>query len=190
MQHVHESPQTFIAFTLSWTAMMSVMMAPTVAPWVLAYHRFAPYQQDRRQRAWSTAIFALGYFVAWILFGAAIGLVRAVTPAPAGYGGLVLLAAGLFQLSPLKQACLSHCRNPLGFLLARWRSEPVSALRLGLSHGGYCLGCCWALMLTMFAVGAVSLWWMAALTVVTFAEQVLPWGARLRVPIGLAISAA
>lgn len=187
MPHVHEAPPTFVAFVLSWTAMMSVMMAPTVAPWIVAFHRFATVPSRGWRRASGAAMFALGYFVAWMLFGIGLALLRAAIPLPAGYGWLVLLVAGLFQFSALKQACLSHCRNPLSFLLARWTSKPVSGFRLGLAHGRYCIGCCWALMLTMFAVSALSAWWMAALAAITVAEQISPWGATVRVAVGVTL---
>jgi predicted metal-binding membrane protein len=94
-------------------------------------------------------------------------------------GALVLLAAGAYQFAPLKSACLTHCRNPLTYFLARWEDGPVSGVRLGLAHGWYCLGCCWALMLTALALGAMNLWWMAALTVVVAAEQIAPAGVWL-----------
>jgi predicted metal-binding membrane protein len=101
-----------------------------------------------------------------------------------------LAGAGGFQFTALTQACLTHCRNPFSFLLMRWKDGPRSALQLGLAHGAYCLGCCWALMLTSLAVGFTSLWWMAALAALSFGEQVAPWGARLRLPAGLSLIAA
>ena len=170
--------------------MMGLMMAPTVAPWVLAYHRFGLTAGPHLARMRGTASFAAGYLVVWSLFGFAVAIVQTHTAVNGPLSGLLLAAAGGFQFTALKQACLTHCRNPFSFLLMRWKDGPMSALHLGIAHGAYCLGCCWALMLTSLAVGFTSLWWMAALAVLSFSEQATPWGARLRVPIGLALIAA
>lgn len=186
----HGAGQSVIVVTLGWTAMMSVMMAPTVAPWIRTYHRFVVGEQREWSRLSATAVFAGGYLAVWTCFGLVIALAQPFISMPAGSGSLLLIAAGLYQLSPLKQACLMHCRNPFSFLLARWKDGPRPAFRLGVQHGIYCLGCCWALMLTAFAAGVMSLWWMAALTLLTFIEQVSRVGARLRVPIGGALIAA
>jgi predicted metal-binding membrane protein len=173
------------AATLGWTVMMGVMMAPTVTPWIATYHRFGTAALP------ATVLFATGYLVVWAAFGFIVSVVRGVAPAPAGYERAVLVAAGLFQFTALKQACLSHCRNPFSFMLARWKDGPASAFHLGASHGLYCVGCCWALMLTMFAVSIASAWWwMAALAAATYVEQGVSWGARVRVPVGLALIAA
>jgi predicted metal-binding membrane protein len=104
-------------------------------------------------------------------------------------GSAVLVAAGAFQFAPLKRACLTHCRHPLTYLLAKWRNGPVSGVRLGLAHGAFCVGCCWALMATSLAVGMTSLWWMVALAAAVFVEQVVPHGHRIRIPLGIALIA-
>jgi predicted metal-binding membrane protein len=178
------------ATALGWTAMMAVMMAPTVAPWVTAFYRFGLSAGDNASRLPATVWFVSGYFVVWSLFGIVVALTQALIGFPPEWSGTILVGAGLFQFTSLKQACLTHCRNPLSFLLARWKDGPRSAMHLGLSHGVYCLGCCWALMITLLAVGFMSLWWMAALAALTFVEQATPWGARLRVPIGVGLIAA
>jgi predicted metal-binding membrane protein len=190
MLHGSHPPLGFFATTLAWTLMMAVMMTPTVGPWIGAYHRFAVAYRGLEPRVWPTAVFAGGYVAVWAGFSALVAMAQTFIHLPAGYGGVLLIVAGVFQLSPLKQACLSHCRNPLSFLLARWQHGPMPAFQLGLLHGAYCVGCCWALMLTAFAVGVMSLWWMAALTLITFVEQVVPWGARVRVPVGIVLIAA
>jgi predicted metal-binding membrane protein len=102
----------------------------------------------------------------------------------------VLIGAGLFQFTLLKRACLTHCRNPLSFLLARWNNGPIGGYRLGLSHGWFCVGCCWALMATTLVVGMSNLWWMLAVTAAVFVEQVVPRGHLLRVPLGVALVGA
>lgn len=174
--------------------MTLAMMAPVVAPWVRAYATLvAP---SPAARSWIRALpFVAGYVAVWTGFAVAMaglqaGLARAGAMAGdrlAGGGALVLIAAGLFQFAPLKQACLTHCRNPLSFFLTRWRNGPGSGLRLGLSHGLFCLGCCWALMATALAMGAMSLWWMALLTAVAVVEQWTPIGPRAGRGVGVAL---
>ena len=189
MLHAHGPDWSAASVALAVTAMMSVMMAPTVAPWVVAFHRVSRAPGAGLGGAWSTVLFATGYLGVWLAFATVVSFARLVVAVPGEWGGALLVGAGLYQLSPLKQACLTHCRSPFSFLLARWKDGPRSALALGFAHGLYCLGCCWALMLTMFVAGLANAWWMAALAVVTFAEQVWPFGARLRVPIGIALMA-
>jgi len=183
--HVHATDHSFVGSTVMWAAMMAVMMAPTVAPWIGAHYRLG---LDGRRRLTSTATFASGYFAIWTVFAGVLALASRSIDTPArGVTMFVLVAAGLFQMTPLKQACLRHCRNPLTFLLAQWKQGPGPAFGLGARHGLYCLGCCWALMLTTVAVGVMSLGWMAAVTAVTFVEQVVPRGSALRVPLGLSL---
>lgn len=140
------------------------------------------------------ALFGLGYFAAWLVFsiaGASLqlmlrswGLLAASTLGASAalttpLAGLVLVGAGIYQVTPSKSACLEHCRTPMSFFLSRWRNGPVGALRMGATHGAYCVGCCWALMLTGFALGTMNLAWMVVLTVVIAAETLAPQGARI-----------
>ena len=97
---------------------------------------------------------------------------------------LIFLVAGIYQFAPLKRACLTHCRTPLGYFLTRWINGPIGALRMGVHHGLFCVGCCWALMATAFAVGAMNLWWMTALGIVALLEQTTPHGELLRRALG------
>jgi predicted metal-binding membrane protein len=187
--HAVHDPETLAFSVLGWTAMMALMMAPTVAPWVTAFYRFGASAGSKANLI-PTVLFVGGYFAIWSLFALVVVLAQSAVTVPSGWNGLILAGAGLFQFTSLKQACLTHCRSPFSFLLARWKNGPRSAVNLGFLHGAYCLGCCWALMLTSLAVGFMSLWWMAALAVLTFVEQTVPWGHRLRVPIGLALIAA
>ena len=106
------------------------------------------------------------------------------------HSAIVFLAAGLYQFAPLKRACLTHCRSPIGFFLTRWRNGPAAGFRIGLEHGIHCLGCCWALMATALAVGVMNLWWMAALAAIALVEQVAPHGDTFRRPLGVALIAA
>lgn len=185
--HPHQAPPTprgFLAAVVMWQAMMVAMMTPTVAPWVLAYARLVGEDPPGARLAPSVT-FAAGYFTIWLAYSivaaaiqlalSASGLVGHDGPPPVLAGG-VLLAAGAFQFAPIRQACLTHCRNPLSYLLARWRGGPPGAFRLGLGHGAYCVGCCWLLMLTGFAIGVMNLAWMALLTIVVAVEQLAPAG--------------
>jgi predicted metal-binding membrane protein len=169
--------------------MMAAMMAPTAWPWVRAFHRFN--DSGRRSEVGGTARFASGYLLAW--FGYAIGaalLHRALQGtalmAASGdvvvpwMGAIVFMIAGLYQFAPLKRACLTHCRSPLGYFLTRWRNGPIGALRMGLHHGLFCVGCCWALNAA----------WMAALGVLALLEQIAPQGQMLRRGLGTALLVA
>jgi predicted metal-binding membrane protein len=148
------------------------------------------------------ALFALGYLTAWLAFsvgGASLQIllrslgvlaasaVGAAAGASAGasaalttpLAGVVLIGAGVYQATPAKSTCLEHCRTPMSFFLSRWRNGPVGALRMGATHGAFCVGCCWALMLTGFALGVMNLAWMLVLTVVIAAETLAPQGVRI-----------
>jgi predicted metal-binding membrane protein len=170
-----------------WWIMMLGMMLPSATPMVMM---FAAVSRSRRARGRSvvpTGVFAAGYAIAWGGFGLAAsfaqwGLEQAVLISPQsqrvgpGLGAAIVIAAGLYQLTPLKTACLAKCRSPFDFVLNRWRDGAVGALRMGLEHGLYCLGCCWVLMALLFAGGVMSLLWMAALTALVLAEKLFPAG--------------
>lgn len=174
----------FAAAVGLWLAMVVVMMTPTVLPWVRAYATLVtPSPGERSWRA--AATFVAGYFTVWLAYSVVMAAVQLALVAAGALvgdrlttraGALVLLAAGGWQFAPLRAACLTHCRNPLTYFLAHWKEGPVGGFRMGLAHGAFCLGCCWAAMLTALAVGAMSLAWMAALTVVVAVEQIAPAG--------------
>jgi len=195
----------------TWVLMMAAMMLPSVAPMVRAYalmQRSRPAGQRPGERGASIVAFLAGYLLAWTLFGlaayAVVDLVRALdVPAfswarggPYLAGGVILLAA-VYQLTSSKDACLSHCRDPQGFLAERCHDGLGGALRLGLEHGGWCVGCCWALMAALFALGVMSIAWMALVAALIAAEKLLPWRApasravaMLLVVLGLAVALA
>lgn len=187
--HSAHAGQPFIVNVFLWEAMMIVMMAPTVTPWVLAFQRFTIERLDGFRRLQSIAGFAAGYAAVWLAYSVCAAAVQSLLDLTPLRGG-ILLAAGVFQLLPLKRACLVHCRNPFSYLLARWKDKSPSGFRIGLGHGAYCVVCCGALMATALALGIMNLWWMAALTVAVFIEQVVPHGAWVRVPFGVALIAA
>jgi predicted metal-binding membrane protein len=184
------------SLTLMWFAMMAAMMAPAVWPWVAAFRRFDGDANRPISRRLSTLTFVGGYLAAWLVYAVIAAMLQsgwalATTDAAARIvGALILVAAGLFQFAPLKRACLQHCRSPVSYFLSRWRNGPSGGFRLGFGHGIFCVGCCWALMATSFAVGMTNLWWMAVLTLAAFVEQVVPRGDRLRVPLGVALVGA
>ncbi len=198
MPHAHAAnPIGLGPLTVMWFGMMAAMMAPTVWPWVRSFHRFAA---DEQSSVAATIRFASGYLLAWLAYSiVAASLQRAFQSGAAtdrAMGALpfrmdvaVFLAAGFYQFAPLKRACLTHCRSPFGYFLTHWRSGPAGELRMGLDHGLFCVGCCWALMATMLAVGVMNVWWMAALGVIALVEQVAPYGAALRRPIGVMLVA-
>ena len=172
---------------LIWWVMMTAMMLPAAAPMILMFATINRGRRRRGDRHVPTALFALGYLLVWGLFGAAAtaaewGLEQAALIMPGTQqvgpwlGGAILIAAGLYQLTPLKYACLAHCRSPVGFVLGHWRDGAAGAVRMGIGHGLYCLGCCWVLMALLFAGGVMSLLWMAALAVLVLVEKVAPAG--------------
>jgi predicted metal-binding membrane protein len=170
-----------------WVTMMAAMMFPSVAPTVLMYDRLRAGHRTRGKGAApdATALFVAGYLFVWTGAGlAAYGvfeLVRALDPAFLAWNeagryltGGVIVAAAAYQLTPLKRACLVKCRSPMWFLAERWRHGRRGGLELGLRHGAWCLGCCWALMAALFAVGVMSLGWMALIAAFIAAEKLLP----------------
>ncbi len=185
----------YLPVFLMWLAMTGAMMAPVVLPWLRALNRLA----DAGTLS-SVGPFAAGYAVAWTAFSAVaagfhLGLSRMSVPVPFGLEAPALSAAALFlaggfQFTRLKEACLSHCRSPAGYLLTHWRSGPAGHARLGFGHGLHCVGCCWALMALALVVGMINLVWMGLLMAVMVAETTLPAGARLRKPVGAALLAA
>jgi predicted metal-binding membrane protein len=174
-----------VAFAM-WVVMMAGMMIPSVAPMVLAH---ASVMRRRKSGAIPyvfTALFLGGYLLAWSAFSAVAALTQWVLFKSAlldGHtlsigpwaGGAVLLAAGVFQLSPAKNVCLSHCRVPFGYFVTEWREGYRGAVAMGLRHGVSCIGCCWLLMAVLFAVGIMNILWGAAITAFVLAEKVLPW---------------
>ena len=178
-----------------WVTMMAAMMLPSVMPMVLFFARVS-----RDRGGVPTPVFVAGYFLVWTIYGLfAYGLYRFVHSLDLGFlgwhrqgplvAGAAVAAAGLYELTPLKETCLRHCRTPLHFVLHGWRGGWSGALRMGAEHGAYCVGCCWGLMVILFALGAMSLFWMAMIGALIFAQKVLPFGFRLVRPLALALVA-
>jgi predicted metal-binding membrane protein len=170
-----------------WTVMMVAMMAPAAAPMILVYAAVHRRRAAAGTPAVPTAIFVLGYFVVWTGFSIVAALVQAglhtaalLSPAMVATSplltGAVLVAAGIFQWTPLKRACLATCRSPLSFVMSSWREGRAGALVMGIRHGLYCLGCCWALMALLFVAGVMNLVWIATVAIAVLIEKVVPGG--------------
>jgi predicted metal-binding membrane protein len=188
--------------------MMAAMMFPSIWPMVTIYRRIQEGRKSKGQDApaGATAIFVAGYLVTWTAVGvvAYVGFeavqslsIDALSWDRSGpyLAGVVILAAGAYQLTPLKDVCLSKCRNPLMFVLTSWQPGRVGALRMGIEHGAWCVGCCWALMAALFALGVMSIGWMLFVAALIAAEKLLPWKAlanrsvaTLLVVLGLAVA--
>ena len=178
---------TDVALTgVMWTVMMVAMMTPSAAPVILL---FAGAQRARRaaRSPIVTAVFGAGYLLVWTAFSAAAAagqwalhqaamLSPSMSTSSTWLGGGILVAAGIYQLTPTKRACLTHCQSPLGFLMSHWRDGTAGALRMGISHGLYCVGCCWALMCVLFVVGVMNLAWVAVLAIFVLLEKIGPPG--------------
>lgn len=190
-----------VAFTFAmWAVMMVGMMTASTAPVVVL---FAGMQRGRGTGRVPLAAlaFSAGYLLVWISFsgGAALGqwalhqaalLSPEMTTTNTRLSGAILIAVGIYQLTPFKGSCLTHCRSPLGFLMSHWRDGTAGALRMGIQHGTYCLGCCWALMCVLFVVGVMNLVWVAAITVFVLVEKIGPAGPMVARIAGAAIIAA
>lgn len=172
-----------IAFLVGWLTMMAAMMLPSAAPFVLLLGRTAP----RGQSAWTMVGAACGYLGLWTLAGVAALAAQSAMQAPAAVVAGVLMGAGAYQLSPLKQRCLTRCRSPLGFVIERWRSGRWAPLRLGWAHGVFCLGCCWALMAVLVAAGAMGVAWVAVIALIVTVEKIAAHGRAIGRLVGVAL---
>jgi predicted metal-binding membrane protein len=172
-----------------WVTMMAAMMFPSIAPMVLAYARIQRQSGTAGRGAGSgpTAIFVAGYLIVWTAVGVlGYALIEGVRSLEIGFlewdragpyiAGAVILGAAAYELTSLKDSCLRRCRNPQEFLTERWRPGPAGALRMGIGHGAFCVGCCWALMAALLALGVMSITWMVLIAALIAAEKLLPWG--------------
>jgi predicted metal-binding membrane protein len=182
---------------MMWAVMMVAMMLPSAAPMILTYAAIA--RRSAQSSASSTSLFTIAYLVIWTIFSAIATAVQSgLESASLLYGpsraisviGSVLLAvAGIYQLTPLKNSCLAHCRSPLGFFMTEWRDGKAGAFTMGIKHGAQCLGCCWMLMGLLFVFGAMNLLWVAALSVLVLLEKLAPFGHMIARASGVAMLA-
>ena len=180
----------FVLTFVMWAVMMVAMMTPSAAPMILMFAGINRSRRDQQVPYVPTSVFLAGYLVVWAAFSVLVtaaqwGLHTAsllspmmVSTSPA-LGGILLLVAGIYQWTPLKHACLSKCRSPLGFVLHEWREGRWGALLMGLKHGSYCAGCCWSLMALLFVAGVMNLLWVAAIAGFILLEKVAPAGQRM-----------
>ncbi len=175
----------FIMMFLMWSVMMVAMMIPTAAPMILAFATISRRRHEQQLPYVPTAIFVSAYVLVWCGFSLLAtvanwalhhgGLMSSMMgSAVPSVGGLLLIAAGVFQWTPLKHACLWRCRTPIGFLMTEWREGYDGALIMGIRHGSFCLICCWALMALLFVLGVMNIVWIAALTVFVLLEKIGP----------------
>jgi len=187
-----------VVIFLMWWVMMLGMMLPSAAPLLLLFARMM--RKEKGAPYVPTGVFALGYVVMWAAFSAiatgaqwgleASGLLSGImVGTSAVLAAALLIAAGVWQLTPLKNACLRHCRSPIGFLSAHWRPGPTGAFRMGLVHGAFCLGCCWFLMALLFYGGVMNLYWIIGLALYILIEKLLPAGVRIGQLTGVALIA-
>lgn len=181
--------QYVLLIFLMWAVMMIAMMLPSALPTILIFHRAARNDSSIRSPVRRILAFVAGYMLAWFGFSAGAtllqwGLAEAallspmmVTASP-WLGGALLIVAGIYQWTPIKYTCLRQCRSPISFLMEHWRAGMPRALRLGLRHGLYCVGCCWALMLLLFVGGVMSLLWIGAITLFVLLEKLAPVGVQ------------
>lgn len=180
----------FVHLLIMWAVMMAAMMLPSAVPMVMVYAAMARRASPSARGAWWIAAFVVGYIIVWSAYSAFAALFQVwierlallsptmVSASPV-LGAILLAVAGVFQLSPAKEACLRRCRGPVQFLAENWRPGAAGAIQMGLLHGAYCVGCCWALMGLLFVLGVMNLLWVAALAAFVMLEKVAFMGSTL-----------
>jgi predicted metal-binding membrane protein len=194
------TPGYAVLMFFMWWVMMVAMMLPSAAPMILLFAAINRKQRETGHPHVATSIFAIGYLAAWAGFSLVAMFLQwrferagILSPTLVGtnviFGGVLLLAAGAYQLTPLKHACLRHCRSPLAFLGSHWRRDARGALRMGLVHGAFCVGCCWFLMGLLLFGGVMNLYWIAGLALFVLFEKTVPAGHWLGYATGVALLA-
>jgi predicted metal-binding membrane protein len=191
-------PITVLLLFVMWSVMMVAMMVPSAAPMILAFVTVNQRRQAANRPFVPVAIFLLGYLAVWTAFSAlatlaewglhqAAMLSTTMTATSTALNGGLLIAAGIFQWTPMKRACLKGCRSPLSFLMSEWRDGAGGAFVMGLRHGAYCVGCCWFLMALLFVAGVMNLLWVAVIALFVMAEKISPKGELLARIAGIAL---
>ncbi|MDA0204140.1 MAG: DUF2182 domain-containing protein [Acidobacteria bacterium] len=191
----------YVLMFVMWAVMMAAMMIPSAAPMILMFARVNRERREQQRPYVPTAVFLAGYLTVWTAFSAVATLVQGalhqaallspmMVSTSSTLGGILLLAAGAFQFTPLKSACLDHCRSPLSVIMSEWREGAQGAFVMGLRHGSYCAGCCWILMALLFVAGVMNLLWVAAIAVFVLIEKAAPQGVWVGRAAGLALIAA
>lgn len=189
------SPFIIMPLFLMWTEMMVAMMIPSAAPMILTFAMINRKRREQDQPFVPTGLFLCGYLIIWTAFsllaalaqwalhGAALLSPMMKSSSP-WLGGSLLVMAGVFQWTPWKHACLSHCRSPLQFIMSGWREGPGGALTMGMQHGAFCTGCCWMIMALLFVAGVMNMVWVATITILVLLEKVAPQSWRLMHGVG------
>jgi predicted metal-binding membrane protein len=181
---------------IMWAVMMIAMMVPAAAPMVLTFAMVQRQRQEQDRATVPTVVFLLGYALVWTAYAAVAALAQwrlheadllsaTMASTSTRLGGALLLIAGVFQWTPLKQACLAKCRSPLSFVMTEWREGRAGAFVMGVRHGAYCVACCWALMALLFVAGVMNLLWIAGLAILVLVERVLPGGPAVSRIVGV-----
>jgi predicted metal-binding membrane protein len=194
-----EDASLLVFFVGGWTLMVFAMMLPTSLPLIVLFHTMTRNRPDHK---WLLALLITGYIGVWVWFGVAVHLGDLalhevaernpwLTANSWAFGAGVLMLAGVYQFTPLKYHCLDKCRSPFSFIMQHWtgKDQLGQAFRLGLHHGVFCIGCCWSLMLLMFAVGTGNIGWMLVLGALMAVEKNMPWGRRMSKPLGVLLLA-
>jgi predicted metal-binding membrane protein len=195
------SASQFGLMFVMWWVMMVGMMVPSAAPMILMFATINRRRRARDEPFVPTAVFGVGYLLSWGAFSlvatsAQWGLEEAALLSPMMVstspvlGGVLFIAAGIYQWTPLKYACLKNCRSPLGFIMTHWRDGPLGSLRMGVEHGVFCLGCCWSIMALLFVGGVMNLLWVAAIAAFVFVEKLFPAGEMVARGAGVLMVAA
>jgi len=185
--HADHGSDNFLNLFIMWTVMQVAMMSPTAIPMILMHTKVERSRHPDHSPVIATALFFLGYIIVWVVFSAVFALVQMALQSSAllspqmastspWLAGGVLIAAGLFQFSKLKEVCLNECRSPVTYFMLEWREEKTGALLMGLKHGIHCVGCCWVLMALLFVAGVMNLLWMGLITAFVLIEKVMPKG--------------
>ena len=180
-------PVELLLTFVMWSVMMVAMMIPSAVPLILLFTKINRTRREREDSALPTATFVSGYLLVWTGLSALATLMQwglhdagllspMMKSSSSLVSGTLLIAAGVYQWTPWKRACLIHCRSPLHFIISEWRSGALGALRMGSRHGVYCVGCCWALMAVLFVAGIMNLLWVAAVAAFVLAEKLIPSG--------------
>ena len=188
----------FFMLFVMWATMMVAMMTPSILPMVAMFTTLNRNRRSRHQSYTPTFVFVGGYLLAWTGFSIlatiaqwplhATGLLNPMMDSRSYLlSGLVLIVAGIYQWTPAKDACLHTCRSPLGFLMTEWREGTKGAVIMGIRHGIYCVGCCWALMLVLFAVGVMNMLWVMLITAFVLIEKIMPAPGPMRITTGLGL---
>jgi len=180
-------PVELLLTFVMWSVMMVAMMIPSAVPLILLFTKINQTRREREDSTLPTATFVSGYLLVWTVLSALATLMQwglhdagllspMMRSSSSLVSGTLLIAAGVYQWTPWKRACLIHCRSPLHFIMSEWRSGALGALRMGSRHGVYCVGCCWALMAVLFVAGIMNLLWVAAVAAFVLAEKLVPSG--------------